>query len=158
MPIPQPTNNESEKEFIQRCMADSKMTEEYEIEQRYAVCQDAFKTKLAGEKISFDFDGTLAKDHSANAPEINKNVKKLHKKEKKRDIIVLTARSEKDRGEVEGWLNKHDIHPDELVMRPKGDKEDDSKVKKHLLKDKVSRQFNVKEAYDDAKQIGRAHV
>ena len=82
----------------------------------------------------------------------SKNVSKLHKKEKKNDIVVLTARSEKDRGEVEGWLNKHNIHPDELVMRPKGDKENDSKVKKHLLKDKVSRQFNVKEAYDDEKQ------
>jgi hypothetical protein len=60
MPIPQPTSNETEKEFIQRCMGDSKMTEEYDVDQRYAVCQDAFKTKLAGEKISFDFDGTLS--------------------------------------------------------------------------------------------------
>jgi len=60
MPIPQPTSNETEKEFIQRCMSDSKMTEEYDVDQRYAVCQDAFKTKLAGEKISFDFDGTLS--------------------------------------------------------------------------------------------------
>ena len=54
MPIPKPNNNETEKEFIQRCMSDSKMTEEYDIDQRFAVCQDAFKTKLAGEKISFD--------------------------------------------------------------------------------------------------------
>lgn len=60
MPIPQPTSNETEKEFIQRCMDDSKMKDEYDIDQRFAVCQDAFKTKLAGEKISFDFDGTLS--------------------------------------------------------------------------------------------------
>ena len=60
MPIPQPTSNESEKEFIKRCMDDSKMKDEYDIDQRYAVCQDAFKTKLAGDKISFDFDGTLS--------------------------------------------------------------------------------------------------
>ena len=59
MPIPKPNKNESEKDFIQRCMSDSVMVNEYDTDQRFAVCQDAFKTKLAGEKISFDFDGTL---------------------------------------------------------------------------------------------------
>ena len=88
MPIPQPTNNESEKEFIQRCMADSKMTEEYEIEQRYAVCQDAFKTKLAGEKISFDFDGTLStkKGYEKAKQLINEGA----------EVYIISARSDKE--------------------------------------------------------------
>ena len=102
--------------------------------------------------VVFDFDNTLAKNHSANAPAIKKNVKKLRKEEKKHDIVVLTARSDKDRGEVSNWLDKHDIHPDELAMRPKGNKESDEDVKKDLLKKDVSRQFKVKKAYDDEKK------
>lgn len=93
MPIPKPTPNESEKEFIQRCMDDSKMKDEYDIDQRFAVCQDAFKTKLAGEKISFDFDGTLT-------------TKRGYEKAKKlinegAEVYIISARQEKD-----GMLSK----------------------------------------------------
>lgn len=39
MPIPTPTPSETRDEFIGRCMADSKMINEYEdASQRYAVC------------------------------------------------------------------------------------------------------------------------
>lgn len=107
---------------------------------------------MSKKAVIFDFDGTLAKNHGANAPAIKKNVKKLHKEEKKHDIVVLTARSDADRGEVDSWLDKHDIKPDKLVMRPKGNKESDSDVKKELLKKDVSRQFKVKKAYDDEKK------
>lgn len=88
MPIPKPTSSESEKEFIQRCMGDSKMTEEYDIDQRFAVCQDAFRTKLAGEKISFDFDGTLTtKRGYEKAKElINEGA----------EVYIISARQEKD--------------------------------------------------------------
>jgi hypothetical protein len=88
MPIPQPTNNESEKEFIQRCMDDSKMQEEYDIDQRYAVCQDAFKTKLAGEKISFDFDGTLTSKRGYEKAKqlINEGA----------EVYIISARQNKD--------------------------------------------------------------
>jgi len=60
MPIPTPTALENHDEFIQRCMSDEKMKDEYDTEQRYAVCESAFKTKLAKQKISFDYDGTLS--------------------------------------------------------------------------------------------------
>lgn len=88
MPIPKPNNNETEKEFIQRCMSDSKMTEEYDIDQRFAVCQDAFKTKLAGEKISFDFDGTLStkKGYEKAKQLINEGA----------EVYIISARQEKD--------------------------------------------------------------
>ena len=107
---------------------------------------------MSKKAVVFDFDGTLAKNHSANAPEIKKNVKKLRKEEKKHNIVVLSARSDEDRGEVNDWLEKHDINADELVMRPKGNKESDPDVKKKLLKEDVSRQFKVKKAYDDEKK------
>jgi len=93
MPIPQPTNNETEKEFIQRCMSDSKMSEEYDIDQRFAVCQDAFKTKLAGEKISFDFDGTLSTKRGYEKAKqlINEGA----------EVYIISARQNKD-----GMLSK----------------------------------------------------
>ncbi len=47
MPIPKPRKGEHRKEFVQRCMLDHKMMQEYQTSQRYAVCQDAFSTKLA---------------------------------------------------------------------------------------------------------------
>jgi hypothetical protein len=88
MPIPQPNNNESEKEFIQRCMDDSKMQEEYDIDQRFAVCQDAFKTKLAGKKISFDFDGTLTSKRGYEKAKqlINEGA----------EVYIISARQNKD--------------------------------------------------------------
>ena len=88
MPIPQPTSNESEKEFIQRCMDDSKMKDEYDIDQRYAVCQDAFKTKLAGDKISFDFDGTLSTKRGYE------KAKQLIKEGA--EVYIISARQNKD--------------------------------------------------------------
>ena len=55
MPIPTPTQNEPEDDFIQRCMSDEKMKSEYPDEaQRYAVCV----TQFAPERVSFDWDGT----------------------------------------------------------------------------------------------------
>lgn len=46
MPIPKPTSNENEDNFISRCMSDDKMKEEYPDEdQRFAVCQNAWETK-----------------------------------------------------------------------------------------------------------------
>ena len=88
MPIPQPNNSESEKDFIQRCMLNNVMVNEYEIEQRFAVCQDAFKTKLAGEKISFDFDGTLTtkKGFEKAKQLINEGA----------EVYIISARQNKD--------------------------------------------------------------
>ena len=43
MPIPQPTEKESQDEFITRCMSDEKMKEEYQDEsQRFAVCNSSY--------------------------------------------------------------------------------------------------------------------
>jgi soluble P-type ATPase len=69
-------------------MGDSKMTDEYDVDQRYAVCQDAFKTKLAGEKISFDFDGTLSTKRGYEKAKqlINEGA----------EVYIISARQNKD--------------------------------------------------------------
>lgn len=46
MPIPTPQPNETEGQFLDRCMADEVMTAEYEDpEQRYAVCLSQWERK-----------------------------------------------------------------------------------------------------------------
>ena len=39
MPIPKPNQNETKQEFMDRCMSDSVMIEDYDDKQRYAVCE-----------------------------------------------------------------------------------------------------------------------
>jgi len=42
MPIPKPKSNESQEEFISRCMSDEKMKSDYDNEQRYAICINTY--------------------------------------------------------------------------------------------------------------------
>lgn len=62
MPIPSPNSYEREDEFIARCMSDEKMKSEYSDDrQRYSICKTSFTNiRLSGQKISFDYDGTLS--------------------------------------------------------------------------------------------------
>ena len=49
MPIPKPKDDETEKEFIQRCMADDLMNEEYpDNEVRAGVCYSQWRTPQQG--------------------------------------------------------------------------------------------------------------
>lgn len=46
MPIPNPINTETQKEFIQRCMRDEVMISEYpDKDQRYSICLTQFDKK-----------------------------------------------------------------------------------------------------------------
>lgn len=88
MPIPKPKPYERQNDFLQRCMGDEKMVSEYDTEQRAAICRSAFEEKMAGTKISFDYDGTLS---------TAKGLKKaLDLKESGAEIYIISARSSKD--------------------------------------------------------------
>jgi len=93
MPIPTPKTSEKQSEFMQRCMGDEKMVNEYPTEQRAAVCRTAFEEKLATEKVSFDYDGTLT-----TAKAMNLALKYI---EQGVDVYIISARLEKD-----GMINK----------------------------------------------------
>lgn len=88
MPIPTPKDYERENEFMQRCMSDEKMVQEYPTEQRAAICRSAFEEKLAAEKVSFDYDETLttAKGMKLAINYIERGV----------DVYIISARQEKD--------------------------------------------------------------
>lgn len=88
MPIPKPTSVESEADFLKRCMSDDKMISEYDQEQRAAVCRSTYSEKLAGEKISFDYDGTFS-----TAKGFDRAVSLI---ESGADVYIISARGEKD--------------------------------------------------------------
>jgi Asp/Glu/hydantoin racemase len=88
MPIPSPKSTESANEFMQRCMSDEKMINEYPTEQRAAICRSAYDEQLAATKISFDYDGTLTK-----ASAIRRAMELV---DKGVDVYIISARSSKD--------------------------------------------------------------
>lgn len=88
MPIPKPKSRESESDFLKRCMSDDKMIEEYEQEQRAAICRSTYAEHLASEKISFDYDGTFS---TQKGYEMAVNLLKSGA-----DVYIISARSEKD--------------------------------------------------------------
>lgn len=45
MPIPKPKTGESRSNFMSRCMGDETMTEEYDTDQRLAVCNSSYDSK-----------------------------------------------------------------------------------------------------------------
>jgi len=89
--MPTRNTNESEDNFISRCMSDEQMKSEFPDEaQRFAVCQ----TKLATEIVSFDYDGTLSTEKGKQLAKdlISKDV----------NVIIITARnSNEDNSDIE---------------------------------------------------------
>lgn len=69
MPIPKPNSSEKQSDFMQRCMSDEKMKAEYPEEQRAAICYDAYRVQLEGQKVSFDYDGTLSTERGKKRAE-----------------------------------------------------------------------------------------
>jgi hypothetical protein len=96
--------------------------------------------------VVFDLNNTLRKKSGKPRHHI---LNKAKKDEKKEEVIVLSTEPEKGKSEARRWLNSHGLEDAELKMRPTGDVEHDEKVKADILKDKISRQFKVKKAYDD---------
>jgi hypothetical protein len=116
MPIPKPNSGEDKNEFMKRCMSDSKLVSEYDIDQRYAVCQDAYK--LAAAKISFDYDDTFSTQKGFD--------KAMSLIEDGADVYIISARGEKD-----GMLARADKAgiPASRVYATGSNKEKVSKVK-----------------------------
>lgn len=59
--MPKPRKGEHKGDYLIRCMDDEKMKQDFpDNMQRYGVCQSIYtQEKMAVDKISFDFDGTL---------------------------------------------------------------------------------------------------
>jgi hypothetical protein len=96
--IPTPNENESENDFISRCMDNEIMKAEYSDEvQRYAVCI----TQFAPQKVSFDWDGTASTNKGKELVQsyIDKGA----------DVYIITARSKKAGISIDGIDASHII-------------------------------------------------
>jgi len=88
MPIPKPHSGESETDFLKRCMSDNVMVSEYDAQQRSAICRTSYTEKLAGEKISFDYDGTFSTKKGFD--------RAINLIQSGADVYIISARDSKD--------------------------------------------------------------
>lgn len=117
MPIPKKKNNESDKEFVSRCMADPIMVSEYDEAQRYAICNNQIKLKSITRKgfESPQFDDSLS--------------------EKGQDILASTYASCRTQ-----WVKDH---PDD--KENKANKESCSRIAWNAVKEAGLKKDNIEE-------------
>ena len=73
--------------------------------------------------------------------------------EKDIKIVLCTGRDEKCRPETEKWFAEHAIHYDILMMRPRGDRRDDTVVKYEMLEQLRDMGYNPVLVFDDRNRV-----
>ena len=96
--------------------------------------------------VIFDLNNTLRKESGKPRQHILKKAKKAQEKEQ---VVVVSGETNKDYGDARSWLDSHGLDDARLDMRPKSEHPHDEEEKAHLLTHNITRQFNVKKAYDD---------
>jgi len=121
-----------------------------------------FKSELP-DCVCVDVDGTLAHMGNRSPFDWNKvdrdtlNVIVAEQVEfhhsKGRKIIIISGRDEVCKALTEEWLKFHDVHYDEIHMRPENDYRKDNIIKKEIYDNKIKPRYNILCAYDDRKQV-----
>jgi len=91
MPIPKPTGDENEEQFIGRCMSDETMVSEYDDDQRFAICSTAWtdNTKTMSKyEIKSGFE---IKDMDSNRREVAVYLAKFGNVDSDNDVIQKGA-------------------------------------------------------------------
>ena len=91
MPIPKPTGDENEEQFIGRCMSDETMVSEYDNDQRFAICSTAWtdNTKTMSKyEIKSGFE---IKDMDSNRREVAVYLAKFGNVDSDNDVIQKGA-------------------------------------------------------------------
>ena len=113
------------------------------------------------EAFIFDVDGTLAKmgDRSpydwykVGEDEVNEPVFKLYEALKEKyKIIIFTGRDGVCEKETREWLKRNSIEFDEFFIRPEGNTEKDSAIKKRMF-DEIKNKYNIVAVIDDRDQV-----
>lgn len=113
------------------------------------------------EAFIFDIDGTLAKMSGRSPYEwsrvgedsLNLPVKKvLDELGKIYKIIILSGRDGGCKTETLAWLSKNLIQYDELMMRPEGNTERDSIIKRRMY-DELKERYKIIGVFDDRDQV-----
>lgn len=68
-------------------------------------------------------------------------------------IIIFTGRDGICEPETKEWLDRHEIHFDELYIRPKGNTEKDSVIKRRLFDNHIRGKYFVRFVLDDRNQV-----
>lgn len=92
MPIPKPIADETEQEFISRCMSDDTMTGEYESEQRMAICTIAWNEKNVKNMSKYETkSGYEIKDMDGDKREVAVYLAKFGNVDSDNDVIQKGA-------------------------------------------------------------------
>jgi len=83
--MPYPKKNETEKDYIKRCLSDSEMKSKHpEFNERFAVCKSFF-VEYETEKISFDYDDTLSTERGKQLAKHQQGI-----------LYIISARQDKE--------------------------------------------------------------
>ncbi len=77
----------------------------------------------------------------------------LAMKDKGYKTVFITGRGESYRTETLEWMKKHKIEVDELFMRPKSDRREDSDVKKEIYVDQIKDKYEVLFVVEDRASV-----
>lgn len=109
-----------------------------------------------------DIDGTLA-DRGSRSPFHWEKVMEDTVKEEIREIvnryktdtriIVFTGRDGICEEDTKTWLTENKIHFDDLFIRPEGNKEKDSVIKRRLFDEHIRDKYYVRFVLDDRNQV-----
>ena len=92
MPIPKPTGNETENEFIERCMSDDTMVNEYEDVQRMAICSMVWNEKNVKNMSKYETkSGYEIKDMDGDKREVAVYLAKFGNVDSDNDVIQKGA-------------------------------------------------------------------
>jgi len=68
-------------------------------------------------------------------------------------LLIVSGRDSVCEEETRDWLEKNDIHPDQLFMRAQGDMRKDVIVKKEIFDNHIRGKYNVIAVFDDRNQV-----
>jgi HK97 family phage prohead protease len=92
MPIPSPNSNESNNDFMDRCMADATMVDEYDQEQRYAICSNQLTTEKEQSMSKYEIKNSFEiKDMDASKREVAVYLSKFGNIDSDNDVIQKGA-------------------------------------------------------------------
>lgn len=69
------------------------------------------------------------------------------------DVIVFSGRDSICRQQTIEWLNKHNIPTDNVFMRPQGNFEKDSIIKRRLYDEHIAGKYDIQFVLDDRNQV-----
>jgi predicted kinase len=110
----------------------------------------------------FDIDGTLAlmgdrSPYDWSKVSVDKRNESVYLVQRwlrtENEIVIVSGRDSVCRAETEEWLKLQNIKYDHLFMRPEGNMEKDTVIKKRIFEEEIRGKFNVLGVFDDRQVV-----